>query len=87
MKRGFLFGLGAFLIVAALGGVGVFLTMHDVITGVGMALICAPLGVIVLWRARITPSDQSKLREALGWLIGFLIINAAIIAFALVSGR
>ena len=80
MKRGFLFGLGSFLIIAAIGGLSRVLVGTFALAGVIVALICAPLSVIIIRAASSASSHRSWLHAVVGWLLGFLVIDAAILA-------
>ena len=73
MKRAFLFGLGSFLILAAIVGLFDLLRWEDMvrgITGGTLAVVCAPLAVIVIRAARLAP-PLSRLRAVFGWLLAF----------------
>lgn len=80
MKRGFLFGFGSFLIVAAIVGLSRALVGTFGLAGVIVALICTPLSVIIIRAANSAPSHRSRLQAIIGWLFGFLVIDAAILA-------
>jgi hypothetical protein len=80
VKRGFLFGLGSFLIIAAVGSLSSFLVGTFGRAGLILGLGCIPLGIIVIRAAISAPSHQSRLHAFVGWCLGFLIINAAIFA-------
>jgi hypothetical protein len=38
------------------------------------------LGVVVIRKASLAPAHRSRLRAVFGWLLGFLVIDAAIFA-------
>jgi hypothetical protein len=80
VKRGFLFGLGSFLIIAAIAGLSGALVGSVGLAGVFVALICMPLSVIVIRAANSAPSHRSRLHAVVGWFLGFLVIDAAIFA-------
>jgi hypothetical protein len=75
MKRAFLFGLGSFLIVAVLGAL---FNASFII-----ALILMPVSVIVIRAAQKAPPNISRSRAIIGWLIGFLVIDAVILGIYL----
>jgi len=78
VKRGFLFGLGSFLIVAAIGGLSGALIGTARLPAIIAALICIPLSVVVIRRASLAPPHHSRLLAVFGWLLGFFAIDAAI---------
>jgi hypothetical protein len=43
-------------------------------------LICTSLGVVVIRKASLAPAHRSRLHAVFGWLLGFLVIDAAIFA-------
>jgi hypothetical protein len=69
MERAFLFGLGTFLFIAALGEL-LRLSMPESI----LALVLMPISVIVLHWAIHAPPNRSKASAIGGWLLGFLAI-------------
>jgi hypothetical protein len=88
MKRGFLFGLGSFFIL----GVIAMLTEASIASGqlrlasVIIALIFIPLSVKILRSANLTSPHLSRLHAIVGWLLGFLAIDAILLAaFAVVA--
>ena len=80
MKRGFLFGLGSFFIAAAIASLIAVLIGTAGLLGVIVALICMSLGVVVIRKASLAPAYRSRLHAVFGWLLGFLVIDAAIFA-------
>jgi hypothetical protein len=82
MKRGFLFGLGSFLIVSVIGGLSGALIgtarLAALVSSIITALICIPLSVFVIRRASLAPPHRSRLHAVFGWLLGFLVIDATI---------
>ena len=82
MKRGFLFGLGSFLIVGVVAGISeVFRgSTTDEIVGALLIAACAPLSVIAIRKANSSPLNASKLHAIGGWLLGFLIVDGAVLA-------
>ena len=78
MKRGFLFGLGSFLIVAVIGGLIGALIGTAARAAIIEALICIPLSIVVIRRASLAPPHRSRLHAVFGWLLGFLVIDATI---------
>ena len=73
MKRGFLFGLGTFLVVGAIAGLGA-----SSLAGIIVAFICTPLSVVAIRAAKLVPSRGSWLHAVIGWLLGFFAIDAVI---------
>jgi hypothetical protein len=74
MKRAFLFGLGSFLILVIVG-----LLVRDT-PSVIMALVLMPVSVIAILVANGAPPNYSRLHAVLGWLLGFLAVDAVILA-------
>jgi hypothetical protein len=79
MKRGFLFGLGSFLILGVLLGL-VDLFRSQPAVGVILMLILMPLSVVTIRAANAAPPHFSRLHAVVGWLIGFFCIDAVILA-------
>jgi hypothetical protein len=79
MKRGFLFGLGSFLVVGVIAGLGEALVGASGLAGM-VAFICMPLSFVVIRAARLAPSHVSWLHAVVGWLLGFFAIDAVIFA-------
>ncbi len=92
MKRGFLFGLGSFLIIGAIAGASEAFKGEHVsqLTGAVMIAICASLSVAVIRKANAAQPNKSRLHAVGGWFVGFFIINAVLLVplglFALLSG-
>jgi hypothetical protein len=84
MKRGFLFGLGWFLIISIIGVLGGAFagSRLDRVTSVIVALICMPLSVVVIRSAKHAPPHHSRLHAIVGWLLGFLAIDAGLLTGA-----
>ena len=80
MKRGFLFGLGTFLIIAAIGSASSFLLGALSPVRLVLGLGCILLSVIVIRAAIAAPYHQSRLHAFVGWCLGFFVIDAAIFA-------
>jgi len=78
MKRGFLFGLGSFLVVGVIAGLGGALVGVSGLAGLVAAFLCTPLSVVVLRAAMLAPSHGSWLHAIIGWLLGFLVVDAII---------
>lgn len=74
MKRAFLFGLGSFLILVIVG-----LLVRDTPIVI-MALVLMPVSVIAILVANGAPPNYSRLHAVLGWLLGFLAVDAVILA-------
>ncbi len=49
------------------------------LAGVMVVLTCAPLGGIIIRVAGSAPSHRSRLHAVVGWLLGFFVIDAAIL--------
>jgi hypothetical protein len=81
MKRGFLFGLGSFLALAAVAGI-IKALMHGGLTGIIILFVAAPLGVLTFRRAMYA-STGPRLDTVIGWLIGFFFID--VLAFAVIG--
>jgi len=80
VKRGFLFGLGCFLIFAAMANLASFLVGAFGPVRLILALGCIPLSITVIRAAISAPSHQSRLHAFVGWCLGFVIIDATIFA-------
>jgi hypothetical protein len=76
MKRGFLFGLGSFLVVGVIAGLGGAVVGAS--GGIVVALVCTPLSVVVIRAARIVSSRGSWLHAVIGWLLGFFAVDAVL---------
>jgi hypothetical protein len=77
MKRGFLFGLGSSLCVGVL--LGLMQLSNDVITAAIILAISVPLSILVIYAANRAPPNRSRAHGLIGWLVGFLIIDAALL--------
>jgi hypothetical protein len=87
MKRGFLFGLGTFLVICALAGLAHMLRGEwqghiDAFVGILTFVVCAPLSVCVLHSAMSAPVHRSRLHAVVGWIVGFCIVNAVVLGAA-----
>jgi hypothetical protein len=78
MKRGFLFGLGSFLVVGVIAGLGGALVGASGLAGIVVAFVCAPLSAVVLRAAMLVSSRGSWLHSVIGWLLGFFAVDAII---------
>ena len=82
MKRGFLFGLGSFLVFTVLeqldeayrGECGVSVDDKCLASATVMTALYAPLAVVVIWRAIAAPPNLSRQHTLGGWLIGFCVL-------------
>ena len=83
MKRGFLFGLGSFLIVGVIAGVGEIVKSRPV-EGAVLVVILAPLSIVAIRKAKAAPPHSSRLHAVVGWLAGFLCIDVVILAVAMI---
>jgi hypothetical protein len=72
MKRGFLFGLGSFFIVCVIGAL---FQLQFVV-----ALIFMPLSLVTIRAAQKAPPNISRSQAIIGWLIGFFVLDAVILA-------
>jgi len=77
MKRGFLFGLGSFLLFIAFAP---FQAGRPNASDGIISLLLITLAFITLYFARQAPSHLSKLHAIVGWLLGFFALWAAVIA-------
>jgi hypothetical protein len=77
MKRGFLVGLGSFLCLAVLAGL--WQLSSDVTIAAIMLVISVPLSILVMLAAYRAPPDRSRGHAAIGWLAGFLIMDAVLL--------
>ena len=77
MKRGFLFGLGSSLCLGILFGLEQL--SNDVTTAAIMLAITVPSSILVLLAAYRAPPDRSRGHAVIGWLVGFLVIDAALL--------
>jgi hypothetical protein len=50
------------------------------IAGIIAIVICVPLGVVAIRAAKSAPPNRSKVHAVVGWLIGFFIVDAALLA-------
>jgi hypothetical protein len=75
MKRGFFYGLGAFLVVGMLAGISE-LFKDRLISGGILIIICASLSLATIRKARQIAKELSRTRLVIGWLIGFFAIDA-----------
>jgi hypothetical protein len=71
MKRGFLFGLGSFLIVSIIAFLFKMLFVA--------ALIFMPLSVVTIRAAQKAPPSISRSQAIIGWLIGFFLPDVAVL--------
>ena len=78
MKRGFLFGLGFFLALAAVAGM-IKAFMHGGLTGMVILFVAAPLSALTFRRAMFA-SIGPRLHTVIGWLIGFFFIDVLVFA-------
>jgi riboflavin transporter FmnP len=85
VRRGFLFGLGSFLVIAAIGSASSFLIRSFGPVGLVVGFGCIPLSIIVIRAAIFAPPHQSRLHAFIGWCLGFFVIDAAIFAAVAVA--
>jgi hypothetical protein len=77
MKRGFLFGLGASLCLGVL--FGLMQLPNDVTTAAIMVAISVPSSILVILTANRAPPNRSRVHAVIGWVAGFLIIDAVLL--------
>jgi hypothetical protein len=77
MKRGFLFGLGSFLCLAVLAGL--WQLSNDVTIATIMLAISVPSSILVMLTAYRAAPDRSRARAVIGWLAGFLLMDAVLL--------
>ena len=86
VKREFLFGLGSFFVVGAIGGL-IHFFQSDRFAGAFGMLICMPLSAVTIRAAKTAPPALSRRRAVLGFLIGFSCIDAVVLGlFGIVFG-
>ena len=78
MKRGFLFGLGSFLIMGIIVGLISLLRDRDIIAAI-LSLVLMPFSVVTIRAANRAPPNRSWLHAIVGWLFGFLVSGVGII--------
>ena len=74
MKRGFLFGLGSFWILAIIGFLVRLLQGHVD----HVALILVPVSAITIRAANRAPPNRSRWHAVGGWFLGFFAPNAVL---------
>jgi hypothetical protein len=77
MKRGFLLGLGSSLCLGVL--FGLMQLSNDVTTAAIMVAISVPSSILVIRAAYHAPPNRSRVHALIGWLVGFLIIDAVLL--------
>ena len=77
MKRGFLSGLGTFLCLAVLFGLQQL--SNDLTTAAILVAIAVPSSVLVIIAARRAPPNRSRAHAVIGWLAGFLVLDAVLL--------
>ena len=77
MKRGFLLGLGSSLCLGVL--FGLMQLSNDVTTAAIIVAISVPSSILVIRAANRAPPNRSRVHAVIGWLVGFLIIDAVLI--------
>jgi hypothetical protein len=80
VKRGFLFGLGTFLIVGAVGAFAQAVTGTLWPGDIAIGLVLLPLGVMAIYAAKSAASHRSRLYAIAGWILGFLVVDAIALA-------
>jgi len=77
MKRGFLSGLGTFLCLAVLFGLQQL--SNDVTTAAILVAVSVPSSILVVLAAYRAPPNRSRAHAVIGWLAGFLILDAVLL--------
>jgi hypothetical protein len=77
MKRGFLFGFASSLCLAVL--LGLMQLSNDVTTAAIVMATSVPLSILVIRAACRAPPNRSRAHTVIGWLVGFLIIDAVLL--------
>jgi len=77
MKRGFLFGLGSSLCLAVIFGLQQL--SNDVTTAAILMAVSIPSSVLVILAAKRAPPNRSRRHAVIGWLVGFLTIDAVLL--------
>lgn len=77
MKRGFLFGLGSSLCLGIL--FGLMQLSNDVTTAAIVVGISVPSSIFVMLAANRAPPNRSRAHAVIGWLAGFLTIDAVLL--------
>ena len=85
MKRGFLFGLGSFLVLVVLAGLLELWKGEHLISAL-MIVPCAPLSVVAIRKANAAAPNKSGLHAFGGWLIGFCFMPVALFTLMLAAG-
>jgi hypothetical protein len=81
MKRGFLFGLGTFLILMVFFGLVGFASDRGgeaLVKGI-LGLICMPLSLVTIRAAQRAPLQKSRWRLVTSWLVGFLCLDLIVL--------
>ena len=86
MKRGFLFGLGAFFILLPIIEPETSGSSSERIQSVILMLISMPVGAFVFDKAIVAPPNLSKSRGVLGWFIGFFAPYEVVVALNMAAG-
>jgi hypothetical protein len=74
MKRGFLFGLGSSLCLGVL--FGLMQLSNDVTAAAIILATSVPLSILAILAAYRAPPNRSRAYAVIGWLVGFLVIDA-----------
>ena len=77
MERGFLFGLGSFLCLGVL--FGLVELFSDVTIAIILVATTVPLSILVIRAALRAPPNRSRAHAVIGWLAGFLIMDAVLL--------
>lgn len=80
VKRGFLFGLGTFQIVGAIGAFAQAVIGPLWPGNIVIGLVLLPLGMIAIYAAKNAQSHRSRLHAIAGWILGFLVVDAIVLA-------
>jgi hypothetical protein len=79
VKRGFLSGIASFLILCAVGGIGL-LTSHASVGGIVLVLLGITLSLAAIWATNRAPPHKSTLHAVVGWFLGVLVMNVVALA-------
>jgi hypothetical protein len=77
MKRGFLFGLGSSLFLGVV--FGLLQLSNDVTAAAIIVSVSVPSSILVILAAYRAPPNRSRVHAVIGWLVGFLAIDAVLL--------
>jgi hypothetical protein len=90
MQRAFWYGVGCYLILASLVGLGKILgatanindLWSDAIFGFFLLIVCVPFSIGTIRTAQLAPPNTSSGRAIAGWLIGFFFVTILFVVLA-----